>query len=202
MLYVLTIALHLYTNLLNLYTSLYTILQMHRYIQQCLTEEDAKNLGGFEEEKGEEQPDPQAAAVRTGAEEVIKLTKNVGKIPTFDIVLVGERLFFFHCLKLFFSLNLVRCGEKGAFRAVVGGEKAALAGVKMQILRYVYVCIYVCVYLFLCMYVFVFVWVCMYMCLCVCGYVCVYVYFVGNCVYVWVCMTYIYVYMYVYICYV
>jgi hypothetical protein len=131
--------------------------------------------------------------VRAAAAEVINLTKNVGKIPTFDIVLVGERLFFFHCLRLVFSLNLVRCGDKESFRAVVGGEKAALAGLKMQILRYVcmflglcvYIYVYVrmCVCMYACMYVNIYVYVLMCVCMHVCMYVCMYL-----CMYVCLCI--------------
>ena len=56
-----------------------------------------------------------------------KLQENLDQNPLFDVVLIGTELYFYHSLKLLFSLNINRCGDKRSFRMIAAIEKAFIA---------------------------------------------------------------------------
>lgn len=53
-----------------------------------------------------------------------KLQQNLDLNPLFDMVLIGTELFFYYSMKLLFSLNINRCGDKKSFRTLAAIEKA------------------------------------------------------------------------------
>lgn len=84
---------------------------------------------------------PEAAAVHSideldALEELSTLLpKSYGTQPAFDVVLVGEMLYFYHNMRFFFSLDVRHCGDKAAFRAARAWEKREFAEVKQHLLK-------------------------------------------------------------------
>lgn len=68
-------------------------------------------------------------------DEACNLHTTYGEQPSFEIVLVGKKLYFYHSMKFYFSLDLTHCGTKSSFRAARMWEKVEIAQVKQEIVR-------------------------------------------------------------------
>jgi hypothetical protein len=69
-------------------------------------------------------------------EELINvLQKNLGENPQFEIILIGQMMYFFHSMKYYFSLNLQHSGDKMSFRQARVTEKLAVQELKRKIIR-------------------------------------------------------------------
>jgi hypothetical protein len=63
------------------------------------------------------------------------MPKEHGTTPAFDVVLVGETLYFYHNMRFYFSLDVSHCGDKAAFRAARAWEKLEFVETKRRVLR-------------------------------------------------------------------
>lgn len=73
---------------------------------------------------------------KNATEEIMtKLQKNIGEVPTFDVVLTNQMLYFFHDMRYHFSLNLTRCGDKPAFRRAKAVEKLEVSKLRAKLLK-------------------------------------------------------------------
>lgn len=102
--------------------------------------EPAKNNNNAEDSaadaKGKNFGSPQEDENKNAIEEIMtKLQKNIGEVPTFDVVLTAQMLYFFHDMRYHFSLNLTRCGDKPAFRRAKAIEKLEVSKLVAKILK-------------------------------------------------------------------
>lgn len=73
---------------------------------------------------------------KTAIEEIMnKLQRNIGEVPTFDIVLNNQMLYFFHDMRYHFALNLTRCGDKASFRRAKAVEKLEVSKLRAKLLK-------------------------------------------------------------------